>query len=162
MTRSLLDEPRGSLQSSVPGCSHAAHDAAFNELIRAAVQVIALSIAEPDTPDLVIRQTGAGLRTAVAARDFALAVDTLPQDERPVGWKPLVPGERLQAALVQLQAEVVELPGNVNWAHPDHTTGYKNGLIRAVEAVSLAIGGGTPESSTAGTDSRFSVCAGEG
>lgn len=124
--------------------------------------MIGLSIAPADTPDLAVKQVGAVQRVAVAARQFALSVDTLPEDERPIGWKPLVPGERLQAALVQLQAEVVELLGNVNWAHPDHTTGYKNGLIRAVEAVSLAIGGGTPESSTAGTDSRFSVCAGEG
>jgi hypothetical protein len=143
--------------SSAPDCGHAVYDEAFHELLRAVIEVLRFSIAPVDTRDLGVKQVGAGHRMAVAARDFALSVDTLPESERPIGWKPLVPGEKLQAALVQLRDEAREMGDGL---YPD---AVRFGLSKAIAAVKLAIRGGTPESSASpGTGSRFSVCAGEG
>jgi len=127
-------------------CSaHTVHDQAFNELIRSAVAVIGLSIAPADTPDLGVKQTGAGLRMATAARDFALAVDTLPESERPIGWKSLIPAERLHAALVQLREEARDMGDGL---YPD---AVRFGLSKAIAVVTLAIGGSSPESSAPAT-----------
>lgn len=156
VTCAVCRRMRGNQESSAPECGHTAHDQAFNELIRAAVAVIGLSIAPADTPDLAVKQVGAVHRLEVAARQFALSVDTLPEDERPIGWKPLVPAERLETVLEQLRAEGRGLGEGLS---PD---AVRFGLSKAIAAVKLVAGGGTPESSTPGTGSRFVVCAGEG
>lgn len=115
-----------------------AHAEARDELIRAALRVIAADhYADDAAPHADAESEYAGERLALAARALVQAADALPADQQPVGWPaPTSDADtlsRVRAALERVQRRYVNPPDEMV------DKGWRYGMAEAISEMTAAL-----------------------